>query len=169
MKAHFGAEEELLRHDGSYLGRVAEWTDREMQLARLHEEILARREMNLSYSIAYIQSQRDRRKREDLVDVDKARQRNDKYLQDIVAKRNELHNESCNPPSPRLTTLQSNYWAMVKNMRPLWERSLEETIPLTNRSVSHKSVTIQESRSAIKGRQGSKVTIQKPKRKSKRT
>ena len=37
--------------------------------------------MNLSYSVAYVRSQRERRKKGDLVDVEKSRNRNERYLQ----------------------------------------------------------------------------------------
>lgn len=110
-----------------YGPRISEWRDRELQLSRLHEEIVGKRESHLNYSLAYAQNRAKRLQTNQLVDIEKSRQRNEKYLQDVMLISENLRVDESNPVSPRLATLQSNYWAMVKSLKPLWEENLQPT------------------------------------------
>lgn len=110
-----------------YGPRISEWRDREIQLSRLHEEIVGKRESHLNYSLAYAQNRAMRLQTNQLVDIEKSRQRNEKYLQDVTLISESLRVDESNPVSPRLATLQSNYWAMVKSLKPLWEENLQPT------------------------------------------
>ncbi|KAL3862002.1 hypothetical protein ACJMK2_008008, partial [Sinanodonta woodiana] len=109
--------------DASLPHRLAGWIDREMQLSRLHEEILARREALINCSITYHQSQ-GLRTRPGTHNLSEARERNRILLRDIGRTQMNLYQEFLSPPSPRFTTLQKNYWAMVKSQLPLWEQDM---------------------------------------------
>ena len=47
MKGQPGPYPANLDNSGVYLGRVTEWNDRELQLARLHEEMLVQKSHNV--------------------------------------------------------------------------------------------------------------------------
>lgn len=121
--------------DNLYKERLQGWTKREIQLNRLHEEIVAKREALVHYSMTYVQSQRARRQNVH-VHVNKATKRNSQFLEDLQNTDDRLYQEACNPPSPRLTTLQNNYWSMVKSLKPLWEKSLQKKSSLASKKMA---------------------------------
>ncbi|XP_022342474.2 uncharacterized protein LOC111136130 isoform X2 [Crassostrea virginica] len=96
-----------------YGSRISEWKNRELQLSSLHEEIVGKRESHLNYSVAYSQKRAKRMQTTELVDIEKARQRNEKYLQDILLISENLKVDECNPISPRLATLQIQKLYMI--------------------------------------------------------
>ncbi|XP_061197562.1 uncharacterized protein LOC133205713 isoform X2 [Saccostrea echinata] len=110
---------------------------------------VGKRETHLNYSLAYSKNRATRLQTTELVDIEKARQRNEKYLQDLMSISENLKVEGDNPVSPRLATLQSNYWAMVKSLKPLWEENLHLDDNRTPRSlISEPSVSVHDSRAA---------------------
>ncbi|XP_063409793.1 centrosomal protein 15-like [Mytilus trossulus] len=114
-----------------YHDRLNEWTKREIQLSRLHEELVAKRETLVHYSMTYVESQLARRQNVK-THVNTATIRNTALLEDLESTEDRLYQEACNPPSPRLTTLQNNYWSMVKSLKPLWEQSLQKKTSLSS-------------------------------------
>ncbi|KAL4221551.1 hypothetical protein ACF0H5_019808 [Mactra antiquata] len=100
---------------------LLEWTSREMQLVRLHEEILSKREALLNCSLAYSQSQFSQTLSE-ANSLEHALVRNHKLLQDIKLAKNEAELSLNMSPTPRFMTLQKNYWSMVKSQVPMWEQ-----------------------------------------------
>ncbi|KAJ8319867.1 hypothetical protein KUTeg_001454 [Tegillarca granosa] len=121
-----------------YTERVTDWTNKELQLNRLHEEILAKRESLLNCSLYYLRQQHARQSHAS--DAYVAERRNNKFLQDIITTQTTLQQEADNPPSPRLTTLLVNYWSMVRSMKPVWDETLNNrTATSTPRNVSQSS------------------------------
>ncbi|KAH3827312.1 uncharacterized protein C3orf14-like [Dreissena polymorpha] len=102
---------------------LAHWNDREMQLVRLHEEILSKREALLNCSISYHQSQ-ELRSKQLTVTSEEAYIRKHTLLQDIRKSQTEVFESLNSAPSPRFMTLQKNYWAMVRSQVPMWEQDL---------------------------------------------
>lgn len=111
----------------------ADWTSREMQLVRLHEEILSRREALLNCSSSYNRSQGLRHGGETTTS-EQAYLRNHRLLQDIRKAKQEVQDALNTSPTPRFMTLQKNYWAMVKSQVPMWEQDLGITRHQTTRS-----------------------------------
>ncbi|XP_033764037.1 uncharacterized protein C3orf14-like [Pecten maximus] len=134
----------------TYDDKLAKWTRTELQLSRLHEEILTQREALMNYSFSYTRSQ-DSRTLQEAADRQRARLRNEQFLQNIADTEEMLEAEAAIPPSPRLTTLQTNYWAMVRSMVPLYEKSLDHQ---NTKSHSHRSnsATVQQPSSSLKGK-----------------
>ncbi|XP_059154819.1 centrosomal protein 15 kDa-like [Physella acuta] len=103
--------------------RLEKWTNRELQLTILHEEIINKREALLRTSKNFLQ----KTPLQDLPlnNVDAAI-RNDRLLKDINQVEAVLNDSLFEAQSPKFAYLQANYWSMVKNMYPIWQKSLDE-------------------------------------------
>ncbi|XP_005110153.1 uncharacterized protein C3orf14 [Aplysia californica] len=106
----------------AYHAKLEKWTAKEMQLNVLHEEIINKREAMLRTSRNLLTAQEDMP-----VNSTEAAIRNDRLLKDFADQDEQLTEELTELPSPRFANLQSNYWSMVTNMFPIWEKSLEES------------------------------------------
>ncbi|XP_060068542.1 centrosomal protein 15 kDa-like [Ylistrum balloti] len=135
----------------TYDDKLANWTRTELQLSRLHEEILTQREALMNYSLSYTRSQ-DSRILQETAERERARLRNEQFLQNIADTGELLEAEAAIPPSPRLTTLQNNYWAMVRSMVPLYEKSLEHHNRGSHSHRSSSAMVQKQSTSSHKGR-----------------
>ncbi|XP_053379317.1 uncharacterized protein C3orf14-like [Mercenaria mercenaria] len=112
---------------------LLQWTSREMQLVRLHEEILSRREALLNCSLAYNQTQ-NTGTLNGAQTSEQAYIRNHRLLQDIRGAKEEVYDSLNAAPTPRFMTLQKNYWAMVKSQVPMWEQDLGIQRPSSERA-----------------------------------
>ncbi|KAH9513476.1 hypothetical protein Btru_033157 [Bulinus truncatus] len=52
--------------------------------------------------------------------------RNNALLQNINDLDTKIHESLNDQMSPRFANLQANYWSMVRNMLPIWKKSLDE-------------------------------------------
>ncbi|KAK6177593.1 hypothetical protein SNE40_015663 [Patella caerulea] len=109
--------------ESSYTSKVEEWTEREMQLNRLHEEILAKRESLLRTSTNYFKQQ-NHTGRDRLNITNNATLRNKSLIEDIEELEDEIIAENDEGPAPKFLLLKNNYWSMVKGMLPLWEEAI---------------------------------------------
>ncbi|KAI8795516.1 hypothetical protein BgiBS90_003283 [Biomphalaria glabrata] len=107
----------------SFKEKTQVWASKEIQLKNLQEEILNKRETLLRTSKNFLQ----RVSIDDLpVSDSEASLRNTalkQHINDLDAKIDESLSEQ---QSPRFSYLQTNYWSMVRNMFPIWKKSLEE-------------------------------------------
>ncbi|KAL5015265.1 hypothetical protein ScPMuIL_009535 [Solemya velum] len=85
-------------------GELSEWVNRELQLNKLHEEIVAKRESLLHCSKAYLKSQ-DARIHSGDIDCEKAFARNALLLQVAEKMEENLDDHIGNDPVPRFSAL----------------------------------------------------------------
>ncbi|XP_041378185.1 uncharacterized protein LOC121390435 [Gigantopelta aegis] len=116
----------------SYQATVEKWTAKEMQLNRLHEEIVGQRESLMRTTGSY-NLQQSKRGRDTLsmtntlpLSPTDATRRNNQFIQDVEHCEQLLMKKANTPPSSRFVTLQSNYMSMMTGMFPLWLRSCSE-------------------------------------------
>ncbi|XP_060591868.1 centrosomal protein 15 kDa-like [Ruditapes philippinarum] len=114
---------------------LSQWTAREMQLVRLHEEILSRREALMNCSLAYSQSQNNMTLTGTLT-TEQAFIRNQKLLKDIKVAKEDVYESLNAAPTPRFMTLQKNYWSMVKSQVPMWEQDIGIERPTKERTTT---------------------------------
>ncbi|GFN76089.1 chromosome 3 open reading frame 14 [Plakobranchus ocellatus] len=119
----------------NYHNKLEKWTSKEMQLNTLHEEIITRREALLRTSRNLLH---DRPPEEALLNDTDAALRNDRMMKDFASLEETMDEGLHAQKSPRLTTLQANYWSMVNNMYPLWERALKDDIPTRDSNAAAK-------------------------------
>lgn len=116
---------------------LRQWALKELQLVRLHEELVAKREALLGCSSTYHHSQELRVKleasnshsqeigmRTEASNLQQAVSRNQKLMQDIATAQSYALEALNLAPSPRFMTLQKNYWSMVKSQVPMWEQDI---------------------------------------------
>ncbi|OWF37169.1 uncharacterized protein C3orf14 homolog [Mizuhopecten yessoensis] len=135
----------------TYDDKLANWTRSELQLSRLHEEILTQREALMNYSMSYTRSQ-DSRTLQGAAERERARLRNEQFLQTIDETADFLKTEAAIPPSPRLTTLQNNYWAMVRSMVPMYEKSIERQNRKSHSDHGSSGTGQRQSNTSLKGK-----------------
>lgn len=117
----------------NYHNKLEKWTSKEMQLNTLHEEIITKREALLRTSRNLLH---DVLPDQTLLDDTDAALRNDRMMKDFEYLEEALENGLHVQKSPRFQTLQANYWSMVNNMYPLWERALADEIPTRDHSAT---------------------------------
>ncbi|XP_048250293.1 uncharacterized protein LOC124110792 [Haliotis rufescens] len=114
--------------EDTYGSRVEKWTMREMQLNRLHEEIIARRESLLHSTGAFLRQQVDKKGTVPPIThtLDEITVRNERLIKDLRDTEWRLAQEAEKPADTKFLTLQSNYWSMIRSMEPLWKESMAQ-------------------------------------------
>ncbi|XP_046571538.1 uncharacterized protein C3orf14 homolog [Haliotis rubra] len=114
--------------EDTYGSRVEKWTMKEMQLNRLHEEIIAKRESLLHSAGAYLRQQVDKRgpAPSNTQTIDEITVRNERLIKDLRDTEWRLAQEAGKPPDTKFLTLQSNYWSMIRSMEPLWKEGMAQ-------------------------------------------
>ncbi|GFR73307.1 chromosome 3 open reading frame 14 [Elysia marginata] len=121
-----GKQLSVLDETINYHNKLEKWTDKEMQLNTLHEEIVTKREALLRTSRNMLH---DQHPEERFLNDTEAALRNDRMVKDFKTLEESLDDGIHAQKSPRFTALQANYWSMINNMYPLWERAMADEIP----------------------------------------
>ncbi|KAK3785653.1 hypothetical protein RRG08_023908 [Elysia crispata] len=117
----------------NYHNKLEKWTSKEMQLVTLHEEVITKREALLRTSRNLLH---DRPPEEMFLNDTDAALRSDRMMKDFATLEEALDDGLHAQKSPRFSTLQTNYWSMVNNMYPLWERAMADEIPTRDSNVT---------------------------------